>query len=440
MSIRHLFLWSGLAALGLSPWVLAADAISPTAAPSLGTPAPASSVLGLQEVLQAARQSPEVLAAQRAVNAARAEVLSADRAPAPTLSAGVASIDLQNGNGSGSFWSQKRIDKSLGLDWTWERGNKRALRTETAAHSANAAQADSQEVLLLQQINAQAAFYDLLAAQQRLQAVQAIGQSAKQLAHSAQLRLKAGDLSAQDAARIQIEAERSRAEEQSAALDRQQAVWALSQFTGLAVPRGGWQVQGEWPASTADTAQADALLETLIEQRPDVIAARERLAAAQTALQSAQALRQADPSIGTSFDHFPGTSTRLMALRISMPLNGWQRFDGDIARALAQEEQSQALLQKTLLQAHADLGALVQARQISAERLQIFESSILIQATQVAAQAETAYNKGGLTLTDLLDARRTLKTIQLEALAARNAHAKALGAWQLRLAMPGRAH
>ncbi|WP_108323592.1 MULTISPECIES: TolC family protein [unclassified Limnohabitans] len=440
MSIRHLFLWSGLAALGLSPWVLAADAISPTAAPSLGTPAPASSVLGLQEVLQAARQSPEVLAAQRAVNAARAEVLSADRAPAPTLSAGVASIDLQNGNGSGSFWSQKRIDKSLGLDWTWERGNKRALRTETAAHSANAAQADSQEVLLLQQINAQAAFYDLLAAQQRLQAVQAIGQSAKQLAHSAQLRLKAGDLSAQDAARIQIEAERSRAEEQSAALDRQQAVWALSQFTGLAVPRGGWQVQGEWPASTADTAQADALLETLIEQRPNVIAARERLAAAQTALQSAQALRQTDPSIGTSFDHFPGTSTRLMALRISMPLNGWQRFDGDIARALAQEEQSQALLQKTLLQAHADLGALVQARQISAQRLQIFESSILIQATQVAAQAETAYNKGGLTLTDLLDARRTLKTIQLEALAARNAHAKALGAWQLRLAMPGRAH
>jgi outer membrane protein, heavy metal efflux system len=440
MSIRHLFLWSGLVALGLSPWVLAADAISPTAAPSLGSPAPASSVLGLQEVLQAARQSPEVLAAQRAVNAARAEVLSADRAPAPTLSAGVASIDLQNGNGSGSFWSQKRIDKSLGLDWTWERGNKRALRTETAAHSANAAQADSQEVLLLQQINAQAAFYDLLAAQQRLQAVQAIGQSAKQLAHSAQLRLKAGDLSAQDAARIQIEAERSRAEEQSAALDRQQAVWALSQFTGLAVPRGGWQVQGEWPASSADTAQADALLETLIEQRPDVIAARERLAAAQTALQSAQALRQADPSIGTSFDHFPGTSTRLMALRISMPLNGWQRFDGDIARALAQEEQSQALLQKTLLQAHADLGALVQARQISAQRLQIFESSILIQATQVAAQAETAYNKGGLTLTDLLDARRTLKTTQLEALAARNAHAKALGAWQLRLAMPGRAH
>ena len=436
MSIRHLFLLGGLMAWGTSPGVLAADAVSPAAAPALGVTAPASSTLSLQQVLQAARQSPDVLAAQRALNAARADVLSANRAPAPTLSAGISSIDLQNGTGGGSFWSQKRIDKSLGLDWTWERGNKRALRIETAERSAKAAQADSQDALLTQQIGAQAAFYDLLAAQQRLQAVQAIGQSAAQLARSAQLRLKAGDLSAQDAARTQIEAERAHADEQSAVLDRQQAAWALSQWTGLPVPAGGWQVQGEWPASTADSAQADALLEALIEQRPDVIAARERVAAAQAALQSAQALRQADPSVGTSFDHFPGTSTRLLALRISVPLNGWERFDGEIARALAQEEQSRDLLQKTLLQARADLGALVQAWQASAQRLKIFENNILPQATQVAAQAETAYSKGGLTLTDLLDARRTLKTTQLEAVAVRNAHAKAWGTWQLRSAAP----
>jgi cobalt-zinc-cadmium efflux system outer membrane protein len=436
MSIRHLFLLGGLAALGTSPWSLAADVTNPSATTSSGVTTSVSSVLSLQQVLQAARQSPDVLAAQRALNAARADVRSADRAPAPTLSAGVSSIDLQNGVGGGSFWTQKRIDKSLGLDWTWERGNKRALRTETAQRSANAAQADSQDALLMQQIGAQAAFYDLLAAQQRLQAVQAIAQSAAQLARSAQLRLKAGDLSAQDAARTQIEAERARADEQSAGLDRQQAAWALSQWTGLPVPAGGWQVQGEWPAGAADTTQADALLETLIEQRPDVIAARERVASAQAALQSAQALRKADPSVGTSFDHFPGSSTRLLAFRVSVPLNGWERFEGEIGRALAQEEQSQDLLQKTLLQARADLSALVQAWQTSAQRLKIFEDNILPQATQVAAQAETAYSKGGLTLTDLLDARRTLKTTQLEALAVRNAHAKALGTWQLRLAVP----
>ena len=76
MSIRHLFLVAGLLAWGAGPAALAADAPGPISGPTSGpTPvtsgasAPASSVLSLQQVLQAARQSPEVLAAQRALNA-----------------------------------------------------------------------------------------------------------------------------------------------------------------------------------------------------------------------------------------------------------------------------------------------------------------------------------------------------------------------------------
>ncbi|KRH99570.1 hypothetical protein AO057_03330 [Curvibacter sp. PAE-UM] len=53
----------------------------------------------------------------------------ADRSYFPVLSASVNQIDLQNGNGSGHAWTEHRYDKSVGLDWTWERGNKRELRT-----------------------------------------------------------------------------------------------------------------------------------------------------------------------------------------------------------------------------------------------------------------------------------------------------------------------
>ena len=53
-------------------------------------------------------------------------------------------------------------------------------------------------------------------------------------------------------------------------------------------------------------------------------------------------------------------------------------------------------------------------------------------ARQVAQNAELAYSKGALPLSDLLDARRTLRATALEALSARQDHAKALGAWQLR--------
>ena len=95
---------------------------------------------------------------------------------------------------------------------------------------------------------------------------------------------------------------------------------------------------------------------------------------------------------------------------------------------------AQDLFDKTRVQARAELISLHQAWQSQTERRQAYESRILPQAQQVAAQAELAYSKGGLSLTDLLDARRTLRTTQLEATGVRNEHARALGVWQLRTA------
>ena len=430
MRIRHLFL-SGclLGVLAMSP--AGAQHAPPAEAASLAAPV---TTLSLAQVLQAARQNPDVLAARRARDAAQADVRAADRTPAPVLSAGLSSIDLRNGSGGGSFWTHKRVDKSLGMDWTWERGNKRSLRTEAAERAARAAAADSQDMLVLQQIGAAGAFYDLLAAQERLHSLLALTDSARALARTAELRLKAGDLSAQDAARTRIEAERAQAELHSARLAHQQAMLALAGWTGQNLPAGGWQAEGGWPPATATTATAD--IDTLVEQRPDVLAARERLAAADAALQSAQALTRADPTLGATFDHYPdGTQTnRLLALRVSIPINGSSRFEGEIGRALAQKEQAQDLLDKTRIQARAELLGLLQAWQSQTQRLQAYETRILPQAQQVAAQAELAYGKGGLSLTDLLDARRTLRATQLEATGVRNEHARALGAWQLRTA------
>ena len=50
----------------------------------------------------------------------------------------------------------------------------------------------------------------------------------------------------------------------------------------------------------------------------------------------------------------------------------------------------------------------------------------------MAQQAEVAYTQGALTLTDLLDARRTLRATRLEAIAAQAEFAKAQGTWQIR--------
>jgi len=414
MSIRQFFLVSSL--------LLALPALAQ---------APASAAVSLEQALQAARNNLDVALGRNALAAARADVVSANRAPFPVLTAKLGQMDLQNGIGDGNFMTDKRVDKSIGLDWTWERGNKRELRTLTAERAAAAAQADLDDIRTQQLLAVQAGFYDLLAAQERVTQIALIERSAAQLATTAQKRVQAGDLAAQDAARTEIEAQRARSDAQLAELDRRRAALTLWQSTGLPTPPDQLQAKTDWPALTGDMAVAHSL-DALVDARPDVRAAQARLQAAQAALDSSTAQRRSDITWGASYDHFPGTSTALIELRMQMPLQWGYSYQGEIARASAQLAQAQDALEKIRRQARAELQRLQQEALNTAQRARTYEVDILPRARKVAEGAELAYSKGAMSLTDLLDARRTLRATLLDALAARTDYAKAAGAWQLR--------
>ncbi|MBN9342214.1 MAG: TolC family protein, partial [Comamonadaceae bacterium] len=68
----------------------------------------------------------------------------------------------------------------------------------------------------------------------------------------------------------------------------------------------------------------------------------------------------------------------------------------------------------------------------AAQRADGYEGGIVPRARQVAQSAELAYAKGAIGLTDLLDARRTLRATLLEAIGAQADYAKAEGLWRLR--------
>ncbi len=388
--------------------------------------------LTLAQAQRAAAANIEVSLARRSLAAARADVLAADHAPAPVLSAKASSIDLQNGPGPGNVLRDKRIDKSIGIDWTLERGDKRGLRTRAAQFNADAARADLQETMVQQQMAASAAWYDLMAAQERVTLVDAIQKSGAQLAVNAQRRLSAGDLSRQDTMRVEIEAERARADLQSALADRVRAALALSQATGVRQP--DIVATGSWPeviASPPGSAPAP-------ERRAEVRAAGQRVLAAQAAVDSALALRKSDFTVGASVDHFPGTSTRQVELRVQVPLTGgWAYgFEGEIGRALAQLELAQDQLEKTRRAVAADLQRLQGDLAASTARATSYEREIVPRARQVAEMAEFAYGRGSMSLADLVDARRTLRNVLLEGVAARADHGRALAAWHLRSSEP----
>lgn len=396
--------------------------------------------LSLEEALRAAAENRDVALARGQLVAAQGDVQSADHAPLPVLTLKSSQMDLQHGLGPGNWLIEKRIDKSVGVDWTWERGDKRQLRTLAAQALATAAAADVQETRIQQQILALNAFHDLHAAELRETEVRAIADSAQQMAEVLRKRHAAGDLSRQDLSRAEIEAERARLDIGNAALDRQRAALALASLLGRRDPKEALQLRTEliWPELDLqhwEPSSTTDLSETLA-QRPDMQAAQARVQAAQAALDGAQALRKADITWGASIDHYPGTSTKQLELRLQMPLQVGYGQEGEIARARAQLQQAHELLDKTQLLALAELQQRWLEARAAALKADSQERELLPRARQVMAQAELAYAKGALSMTDVLEARRSLRSSLLDAITARADYAKALGSWQLRAFAP----
>lgn len=423
MSIRQLLLY----AICLANFSLAAQTITPI------SPAVAGSI-SLVQILETAKSNAAAKFSQQELAAAKSDVLSANRAPLPTFSAKTTSTDTgsaMNGSGLPAGYMPRKSDKSLGLDWTYERGGKRTFRTEAAQLNAQAAQADYAETQVQQQMMAKDLFFDLLSAQERSQHLNAIAAAAEATASSAKVRHKAGDLSAQDMMRVEIDAERAMADYRKSLLDEKRARLNLIQSLSMATTQS-FLLAKDWPqVSNLPLVQTQSM-QDWVSSRPDVLAFQFRVQASQALLENAKALGKIDPTIGMSVDSNPSTHKRLTELRVQFPLQMKSTYDGEIGRATAQYFQAQTLLEQAKLSAEAEWHSMREAYTASMTRQKIYAEEILPRAQKVLTQAELAYAKGAIPLVDLLDARRTLKTSLLEALEVQAEHAKTFTALQLR--------
>jgi len=394
-----------------------------------------SAPLSLAQTLEAAKLNAASRMSQQDLAAANSDILAADRAPLPTFSAKTSATD-NSGQASvtaDSLNSQRRTDKSWGLDWMLERGGKRTHRTDAAKLNAQAAKAEFAETQIQQQLLAKDLYFELLAAQERTQHLTAIAQSAETSANAAKFRAKAGDLSAQDMMRVEIEAEHALSDLRKAQLDEKRAGYVLSQNLGLNHPNSlKLSVSADWPKASALVLEQSESLEAWITARPDVQVFQFRAQASQALLDNAKALSKIDPTIGLSVNSSPGTNKRLTELRVQFPLQVGSTYEGEIGRATAQSFQAQTQWDQAKLNAEAEWLSMREAYSASMARFTIYMQEILPRAHKVATQAELAYTKGAIPLVDLLDARRTLKNSLLEAVEVKAEHAKTFIALQLR--------
>jgi cobalt-zinc-cadmium efflux system outer membrane protein len=100
---------------------------------------------------------------------------------------------------------------------------------------------------------------------------------------------------------------------------------------------------------------------------------------------------------------------------VSFPLPLWNHNRGNILAAEAAREQARLAFEKTKAQAVADIATARLAYQDATKRWEQYRESIRPKSEQIRKTIAYAYQKGGASLLDLLNAERTDNDVRLAA-------------------------
>lgn len=402
------------------------------AEPAAAGAAPLSSDLEQLTLRQAeiffAARNREVQLGRRLVEGAEADRLSAAARPNPNASIGASPLNPHAGIGAGDF-REKKIGTTIGLQQLFERGNKRELRMGIADSNIEVSRGEFADIRRQQKVALYVAYYELVAAQERLRIASETAASFQKTIDAVERRLKAGDISAADVARIRVDALRAQNDARSAQADRLKTRTQLAYVIGAERDAAAINAADGWPALGDEIGAAE--IEKALDNRADVIAARARIVAAEKNRELARALRTRDVIGSVQFQHFPGDfSNNTLGVGVSVPLFTSYYFEGEIRRAEVDlssardnHDRVRALALGEIIARRADLDA-------ARERVQRFEGSLLKEAQRAADAAEFAYSRGASGVMDLLDSRRQLYATRLEASATQAEYAKSLAGWK----------
>lgn len=385
-----------------------------------------------------ARSNRDVIAARRAVESAGAGILQADVRPNPVVSYNASGIGNNPGIGPGSLAS-KRIDNTFRIDQTLERGGKRELRVNAAQGLERAAKNDALDVLRQQLFFARAAYADLQQAQGKAEILAGIAELFGKTYSAAQVRQRAGDLAPADVARVQVDFERSQNDLRVAQAELARARLALALLVADEAAAADLRASDPWPAVAAPDATAvRQAIAQYIESRPDVLAAKSRIEATDKLRDLARSQRTRDVSVGAQFERYPGTQpVNSIGFGVSIPLLLGNDYSGDIQRAEVDRYSALDALERARAVAGTEIARAASDLKAAGERRARYDGSLLAAAQRSADAAEFAFGRGATSVLEVLDARRTLRAVQLEALGARADYARALYAWQASLQSAG---
>jgi cobalt-zinc-cadmium efflux system outer membrane protein len=228
---------------------------------------------------------------------------------------------------------------------------------------------------------------------------------------------------------VQVDYERAQNDARGAQAELGRARLALAYIIGAEHAAAELQATDLWPApESVDISDLDRAIET----RPDVLAAKSRVEVAEKLRDLARAQQTRDISVGIQYERWiPGNvASNAVGLGVSIPLFTGYDFSGDIQKAEVDRYAALDAVARVRAIAATDLRRSASDLNAAAERVERYDKSLLGAAGRSAQAAEFAFQRGAISVLEVLDARRTLRAVQIESVAARADYAKALSAWR----------
>ena len=327
-----------------------------------------------------------------------ADAIAARLRPNPGLS-----LTAENMTVAGPVPFGKLYEVGIAYSETIELGGKRKLREQLAETTISAAEARVADAMRKGIAEVKRLYFQAVLARRDIQVATENQQMFQQLVQFNLARFQEGAIPEADLIKVRLERIKFDSALKKAELSLKQAMIRLAEnLEDDSVAKRDVAASVDLPLISPNL---DSLLETALQQRPDVQATQREVSAAKQRLALEQA--RAKPDVSPWFGYKRVAADDTVWFGVNIPLKIRDRNQAGIARSEADRKAATALLEVAKSHTVAEVSAAYEAFQTAREQVETFRNELLNQADESRSIALAAYQEGATPLLSVLEAQRT---------------------------------
>src|SRR6476660_685767 len=385
-----------------------ASAASPSPAPDHVTAASKALRLSLNDALALfLQQNLDVLIAKYGIEYSKGQQITARLFPNPVASIGTLSSYTQGrtlSTGGQLFFQAQQL---------FELAGKRGYRIESAGFGAQSAEAAFEDAVRQLGFTVKDSYYRVQLAQRRLALAEENRDRFSRILDINTIRFKKGYIAEVDLIRIRLQMVDFHSMVIQSLQEAESARGDLRQLLRLS-PATTLELTTDLEFRRIDP-EIGKLRVVAVDVRPDVRSKRFTFSQREADLRLAQAYRVPDVTVGAGYaiqGSLGPDNPQQWALNFGLPVPLFNRNQGGIRQAEVAVQTAEADLNKVLNVVENEVEVAYRSLMHSRRLVEAYVGGVLDDARATFTIVERAYERGGATILDLLDAARTSRTIQ----------------------------